>query len=319
LVLPGTIEVTSFKPRGPEWPTLGLIAANYTAWALATLAWDAMPAPLVAAAVACCIALHGSLQHEAIHGHPTGSRRLNLALVWLPLPLWMPLSVYESSHRSHHRSDLTCPLDDPESWYVTPRKWARMSPLSKRVYEFNNTFLGRMVIGPWIVVASSWRRILRGDPPAAHRTACVGGHLIGVGIVMLWVTQVAGMPAYVYLLACVWPGISLSLMRSFVEHRAAPNPDHRSAIVRGGALTRLLFLNNNYHWVHHRYPALPWYALPEVYRREEQRIDIANGGFRFTSYTDIARRYLLKPWTQPPHSVAGALDREPPLVSSPRD
>src|SRR5262245_36387336 len=36
------------------------------------------------------IAWQGSLQHETIHGHPTGNARLDAWLAWWPLALWLP-------------------------------------------------------------------------------------------------------------------------------------------------------------------------------------------------------------------------------------
>ena len=64
----------------------------------ATLAPASMPIPapvhpaslpwwVVLPAGAWLTAWHGSLQHEAIHGHPTRSARLNAALAWLPIGL----------------------------------------------------------------------------------------------------------------------------------------------------------------------------------------------------------------------------------------
>ena len=40
------------------------------------------------------------------------------------------------------------------------------------------------------------------------------------------------------------------------------------SVVKTNPLLSLLFLNNNLHFAHHKYPQLAWYRLPEVYRSE---------------------------------------------------
>ena len=65
------------------------------------------------------VCVHGSLQHEFLHGHPTSSQTLNTLLIWFPMGLWMPFTIYRDSHIAHHRCErLTDPLQDPESFYL---------------------------------------------------------------------------------------------------------------------------------------------------------------------------------------------------------
>jgi fatty acid desaturase len=98
-----------------------------------------------------------------------------------------------------------------------------------------------------------------------------------------------------YLLAFVYPATSLTLLRSFAEHRAHTKPGHRVAIVEHGGPLALLFLNNNLHAAHHRAPNLAWYRLPALYRRHRAQIIRQNGGLRYNGYGEIARRYLFRP------------------------
>ena len=61
--------------RGPvEWPTFFALAGCYAVWALATtlLARESLALAVPAAGVA--VALHSSLRHEALHGHPFRAR-----------------------------------------------------------------------------------------------------------------------------------------------------------------------------------------------------------------------------------------------------
>src|SRR3546814_3895233 len=83
-----------------------------------------------------------------------------------------------------------------------------------------------------------------------------------------------------YLLLFVYPGIALSLVRSFLEHQARPEVSERSVIVESGPLMSLLFLNNNLHLVHHDKPGLPWYRIPAFYR---QRRDLDRKSTRLNS------------------------------------
>lgn len=112
---------------GIEWPTLALLALCYAGWALATTWAAALWLPLGTGLAALFIALHSSLSHEALHGHPFADRRLNAALVFPCLGLFVPYGRFRDLHLAHHRdSILTDPYDDPESNYLDPAVWAAL-------------------------------------------------------------------------------------------------------------------------------------------------------------------------------------------------
>lgn len=92
----------------------------------------------------------------------------------------------------------------------------------------------------------------------------------------------------------VYLGTSLTLLRSFAEHRAAPAEGHRVAIVENAGAFGLLFLNNNLHAAHHRAPAVPWYALPRYYADRRDDLLLQNGGLLYDGYGDVLRRYALR-------------------------
>jgi len=102
------------------------------------------------------------------------------------------------------------------------------------------------------------------------------------------------MPLWQYVLLFAWPGLSLTLLRSFTEHRPVDALDQRTIIIEGSLLTRLLFLNNNYHQVHHFDPGLVWYRIADRYRQNRDRVIRENGGFYFSSYFDLCRNYLFR-------------------------
>jgi fatty acid desaturase len=95
-----------------------------------------------------------------------------------------------------------------------------------------------------------------------------------------------------YLACFVYPGGALSLIRSFAEHRADPDPARRVAVVERAPVLGLLFLNNNLHAAHHEHPGAPWHALPGLYAQERARLLSANGGLVYNGYGEVFRRYL---------------------------
>lgn len=283
-----------------------LLLGVYGGWALLSYYAGALPWWLVLVAGGYIVCLHGSLQHEAVHGHLTGHERGDAALVTLPLVLWIPYGRYRALHRAHHQCpELTDPLDDPESYYWTPRQWQATGRAVRALAWANQTLAGRLVLGPWLAIGAFWRNeaalILAGDRAVM---SAWGTHLLAAIPVLLWVSVVCGMPLWQYLLLFVWPGTALTLMRSFTEHRPLHTPDHRSALVEGSALSRLLYLNNNLHLLHHRYPELPWYRLGALYRSDPRGWRQCNDGFYFRGYREIARRYLFRPKDSPVHPQA---------------
>jgi fatty acid desaturase len=297
-------------PAAVEWPTLLLFLAVYALFALVTWLHAALPLWALIVAGGLITALHGSLQHETIHGHPTPWAWLNRVLIFPSLWLWVPYEIYRDSHLAHHRDErLTDPVDDPESFYLDPAVWEQASRPARIFYTAHNTLLGRLLIGPWLcvyrLVAGELPRLLGGERQSLRAWAL---HTVSVTVVLGWVVGVCGMPLWLYGLAFVYPGISLTLLRSFAEHRAHPKVGRRTAIVEAGPLFSLLFLNNNLHVVHHGEPGLAWYWLPARYRAQRRRYLRANGGYVFAGgYMEIAWRYLLRAKEPPAHPCLPAL------------
>lgn len=280
-----------------EWPTLLVATAIYGGFVALTWFYHVLPLWIVIPAGAWLLAWHGSLQHEAMHGHPSRRPWLNELLVFPSLWLWMPYRVYRDSHLAHHRDErLTDPLDDPESYYMTAEQWQELGPVMRRVMQLRNTVAGRLLIGPFVAVWHLWRhevpRLLRGERRALRAWSL---HALGSAIVLFWVVGVCGIPVLEYLAFIVYPSISLTLLRSFAEHRAEEDPHNRSVVVDSSWPLALLFLNNNLHWLHHYEPGLPWYALPQRYRAYRERVLAANGNYRFDGYSEILGRYLFTP------------------------
>lgn len=282
--------------RNVEWLTVGLIAVTYAvvmalAWFHASLAWW-----VILPVGAYFAALHTSLQHEVLHGHPTGNRLLNEAMVFPNLTLWLPYLRYRQTHLTHHNdSNLTDPRLDPESYYMLPEHWAEVGGIRRAVFQFNQTLAGRMLIGPAVSILRFWpaefRNIAQGNRETLKAWAWFA---VSSAMSLYFVIAIAGMPLWEYLVLIAYPGISLALVRSFCEHQAAENVDHRTIIVEASPFWSLLFLNNNLHVAHHARPALAWYKLPGFYRAERQRLISQNNGYLMRGYGEIFRRFLFK-------------------------
>lgn len=285
-------------PRLParlELPTVLLAVAIHGGWLAATWWHAAIPTLLLPLIGGWLIAWHGSLQHETIHGHPTGSARVNAALGAVPLALWLPYAVYRRTHLAHHDTPaVTDPFDDPESRYLPATAGWRGS-LSLLVERLQASLLGRLLLGPPLTIG---RFLLleaarcRAAPAVALREWLP--HLAGVAVLLAWL-QLCGFGLWHYVLAFVYPGTALSLLRSFAEHRADADPERRVAVVERAGLFALLFLHNNLHAAHHRAPGVPWYRLPAYYRRHRAGLLVTNGGLLYRGYGDVARRFLLRP------------------------
>ena len=77
----------------------------------------------------------------------------------------------------------------------------------------------------------------------------------------------------------------------------------RSVIIEDRGPLALLFLNNNLHAVHHKHPKVPWYLLPDLYRREAARFTHLNDGYVYRSYGEIFRRYFFQRKDPVPHPL----------------
>ena len=277
-----------------EWPTWLALAGCYTLWGLALANhaalgwWFAIPGAIA-------VAFHSSLQHEVLHGHPTRSARLNEALIFPSLGLAFPYRRFRDLHLRHHNDErLTDPYDDPESFYVSEGEWTLASGPMRRVRQFNGTFAGRMLVGPGLAMLGFWRseaRLLRNGDRRV-RGAWIR-HAIG-GAPVLALVWASGIGLWSYVLLAAYPGMSLIMVRSYIEHRAAEGADERTAIVDAHWFWRLLFLNNNFHWVHHRYPGVAWYKIPTRWRAERDEVLAHNRGYYLPGYAVVAWRWMFR-------------------------
>lgn len=280
-------------PYRIEWITVALLVVCIAA--LGVGVWALSSVPLVASVVVVlALVLHASLSHEVLHGHPFPSRRVNEALVVVNPGLFIPYIRFRDTHLAHHQdANLTDPYDDPESNYVDPDVWARLPLWRRRVLMWNNTLLGRMVVGPAVAqiafCAGDVRAIRNGDRQVLWGWAV---HLPGVALVLSLVT-LSPMAVWHYLLCC-YGAVSILKIRTFLEHQAHARARGRTVIVEDRGLLAFLFLNNNLHVVHHMHPRVAWYRLPALYRAHKARYLGCNEGYRYGSYREVMARYVLR-------------------------
>ena len=291
-----------------DYPTLALAFGIYLAFGLLTWFNNALPWWIVAPLGGYIVALHGSLQHEAVHGYPfPKSRWLTFAAVLPSLWLWLPFTYYREAHLAHHRDDhLTCPLTDPESYYVTPSRWAGMGTLHRMLRRWLTTLSGRLILGPPYTIWRAGCRLLEAfltwDKP--HLLQWLG-HVPGVALVLIWVMGVCHIPFWEYALLYVYPGLSLTLLRSFAEHQAAKTVNERIATLETNPVMGLLYAHNNLHILHHVEPSTAWHQRPAHYRARKAELDALNGGYIIRGYRELFRNYLFRGKEPPVHPFAG--------------
>jgi len=292
-----------------EWPTLALLFFCYGSWLALTWFQGALALWIWLPWAAFVAVLWGSLQHELLHGHPTPSQRLNNLLGSAPFWLWLPFARYRQSHLAHHRDErLTDPLDDPESRYWTSEKWAAAHPVRRWMAQAQSTFFGYVLLGPATTIprflAAELRAAWRGERAVRRAWAW---HFVLLVPTLVWVFAVCAVPVGLYLFAFAYLGLAGARVRSFAEHRAATAVGHRTASVEGSWFFGPLFLFNNLHVAHHRWPRLAWYRLPAAHDAHRAEHRAANGGLVYDGYADVAARY----WRRPHDAVVHPLGRAP--------
>jgi fatty acid desaturase len=287
-----------------EWPTLFVMIATYLmlGWSTTWLAHYSLPLAIFVTGIA--IAQFSSLQHEVLHGHPFQSRFLSEAAIFPGVTVYIPYIRFKDTHLAHHHDPiLTDPYDDPESNFLDPAVWNLTPKIGQLLLQANNTLLGRILLGPavsiWSFVGADIRAILMGN---RHILTAWLLHGLGVGFVLAWLWGMNGMPVWAYLLAAYF-GFGLLKIRTFLEHRAHDLARARSVVIEDKGFFALLFLNNNFHSVHHSQPGLAWYHLPRLFAENREHFLTRNDGYFYQSYVQVFRQYFFHRKDPVPHPL----------------
>lgn len=278
---------------GWDWPTIWLLGCCIGVWTLA-LCLPAGWAALSFLLLVLSLTLHSSLTHEILHGHPFRSVHASTALGLIQPGLLVPYLRFKRLHLAHHNdANLTDPYDDPETNYLDPAVWARLPGSVQYLLGANNTLLGRMAVGPLIgmisFVRSDMKQVMSGNRQVALDWLV---HIPGV-VLILWLVSLSPVSIWMYLAAC-YLALSILKIRTFLEHQAHTRASGRSVVVEDRGVLALLFLNNNFHVVHHMHPTVSWYRLPALYRAHKERYLRRNHGYVYRSYGQVFRQFLLR-------------------------
>lgn len=292
-------EMKSVAKLSPiEWQTIGLIVFSYSLFA-ALIYFSNILNPIIWIVI-CGIntTLFMSITHEIVHGHPTRNKSVNKLLVLFPIGWSIPFERFRDTHLTHHNTgELTDPFDDPESWYVTNIQWLTQNPLTRITLKFNNTLFGRMLIGPIIGLGRFY---------TCEFTSIISDKDIRPYLARVWLKHFALctlMAAFIWTYAplSIWQGSaaiylghSLLYVRTFLEHQASHDHSERTVIIEQTCPIAFLFLFNNYHFIHHHLPGIPWYRLPGEFKRNRERYLDENGAYVYASYAEIFRKYFFR-------------------------
>ena len=301
---PQNLDRTPFD----EWPTWVVIAAAYGSWLMTLRAAGQLGPILSTALLVIEVAWFMSIQHELLHGHPTRSKAVNRLLGLAPLAVWYPYDLYRQTHLAHHRDEiLTAPGLDPESNYLAEADFRRLPRWCQSLWVAQRTVVGRALLGPALIIVPTWldiaRKPLRGDFTQSRDWL---QHLVLLAAMFWFIESVAGINPLRYALTVGYPALGLAMLRSFYEHRPAERVAHRVVVNEAGWFWRMLYLNNNFHAVHHEQPGLAWHRIRHVYLSERSAVLARNGGFLIPGYLWLLRRHAFTPIDSPVHPTQDA-------------
>jgi fatty acid desaturase len=286
-----------------EWPTWLLLIGVYGGWFAIILNSQWLGRGLSTLLLTPLLVLWLSVQHELLHGHPTRSVLFNKLLGYAPFAVWYPYTLYRDSHLLHHRDEhLTVPGVDPESRYLTAVRWQGSSLFERSLHWLNKTVIGRFIIGAplgLIALAAEELQRLKNLERQAWLMWLTHGAMT---VLMLWfITRYSVLPVWHYLLLISVPALSIAMIRSYYEHRPHVQPEQRTVLNEAGWPWRWLFLNLNFHLVHHDLPGLAWYDLPAAYRMRREQWVARSGGFLVQGYGQLWRQHGFRPIDSPEH------------------
>lgn len=304
-----------------EWPTWALWLLIWATWGLLVGNYGRIPVWISTPLLALVLAWYMSFQHELTHGHPTGNATINRLIGLVPLAIWYPFDTYKTDHLKHHDdAHLTEPGVDTESNYITPEQAAGMGAVALWLKKSQRTVLGRALIGPALMNIHLWHRTARAMACGDWAALKVWAVHLPLAALLLWTLhRFTAVSLWYYCFGIAYPALGLALLRSLYEHRPGALPSHRTVINEAALPWRLLYLNNNYHVVHHAYPELQWYKIPAAYAADRAAWQNSNGGFVLPGYLYLIRNFawrvvdnpvLAKPAIAPmrnasPHNTTG--------------
>ena len=283
-----------------EWPTFVLIVTIYSTWLSTLIFWEHLGSALSCVILALITSWYMSLQHELLHGHPTRWDALNRLFGLFPFAVFYPYDLYKQQHLLHHQdAQLTDPVLDTQSNYIDVAAWQNLSTFYQFYYWSNRTLLGRMILGPLFSIIFIFKHLFKAFVQFKLRDMWMWTqHVILLGTLFYLLANVFHFPVGLYFLSAYF-ALSIALIRSFYEHRPAITPEHRTVINEAEIIFRILFLDNNYHLIHHDLPHVPWFYLRKVFLQHKYEYIERNHAFYYTGYLQIFRKNHVVPIDSP--------------------
>ena len=260
------------------------------------------------------LVLHSSLQHEAVHGHILSSRRWNDLLARPALGLLYPYDRYVTTHQQHHLTEEKGhPDHDPESFYITQDEWQRLQGTSRFFQMIYHHGGGRLLLsgvwGAFVFLRREWGLFYAGEGQVRRHWLL---HLLFVVPIIGLVMASPYVTVTSYILYSVIPSLALLSVRSYIEHRSSHYSAYDTVLIEAGWLWRLLFLNNNYHVIHHDLPHLRWYQIHETFTAQKQAWLARAGDYHFSGYGAVFRRFFFSvpAWLRPPVFITKARHKD---------
>jgi beta-carotene hydroxylase len=239
------------------WPTLALATGALALWALAL--YTNLPYGLGIVIATLCAYICFTPMHDATHGATSHSSWFNQFLGTLVgLPLMAPFSAFRVIHLQHHKHTNEVKYD-PDRWSGTGPTWflpVKWFTQDLHYYWFYFCFLKR--------------------PLKERLQVCFELTLMGI---LTWsLAQALGWSTILshFILPARLASAALAFAFDYLPHV----PHQIPAKVDRFAATRImlnpifnyLFLNQNYHLVHHLYPAVPFYRYPLAWQQKEKQL-----------------------------------------------
>lgn len=276
------------------WPYL---LTRYGAAAL----WLALPLVLFAPT-------HWGLIHEAIHGQLLGTRRLNELLGRsLAIAYWLPFDAVRFGHLMHHRFTRE-PYDQPDVHHLATNRIAARLAYTLRL--LGGLYVAELAIPllaflPPAFAARIVARSIGADGPSGSDVQRLFvGFATNVDrrrrIRRDWTLSLCVHVLALHLYGKWWPalvatmylrGVWLSLADNLPHYDVSLDEPQRARNFSVPALWRPILMNHHLHQLHHRYPTLPWTALPALSRDNAQPPSSADSG---ASYFGAALRQFLR-------------------------
>lgn len=256
-----------------SWPTvatfLGAMAVWTTSWALTAQGRISFLGTIVISTLSAFVIF--TPLHESVHNSIARARWVNEAIgrlsVWVMLA---PFPAFRLCHLDHHRHTNEAGAD-PDQWSGRGPSWLR--PLRWASQDFYYYYY----------IATHWSSLRR--PEKIETLVTAAGVLAAAGVF------IALGQGPLFFLCWFVPARLVKMLLAFSFDYLPHRPHHvsvqedryRATLVYSYPFLTPILLYQNYHLIHHLYPAIPFYRYSRVWR--EQREALLAKGVRDLRYT----------------------------------